>query len=194
MDSQDLRTLRLLEEIEKSQTPSQRDLARKLDVSLGLVNSFIKRLANKGYFKVTTIPKNRVRYILTPKGAAEKTRLTYEYVQYSLRFYKVARENLKDLFTELEREGRRKIVFFGTGDLAEIAYVTLKETGLDLVGVVDDDTAGRRFLGVPVLNTDDIARMAFDAVAVVSLDADGAERKLRGLGVPGDRIVRAEPV
>ena len=77
MDNQDIRTLKLLEEIENGHVPSQRDLAKTLNVSLGLVNSFIKRLAHKGYFKITTIPKNRVKYILTPKGAAEKARLTY---------------------------------------------------------------------------------------------------------------------
>ncbi len=47
MDHQDLRTLKLLEEIDKDETPSQRDLSRKLNISLGLVNSFIKRLGSK---------------------------------------------------------------------------------------------------------------------------------------------------
>ncbi|MGB5985839.1 MAG: winged helix-turn-helix transcriptional regulator, partial [Desulfobacterales bacterium] len=65
MDNLELRTLRLLEVLEGNQILSQRELARKLDVSLGLVNSFVRRLAQKGYFKITTIPQNRVRYILT---------------------------------------------------------------------------------------------------------------------------------
>ncbi len=94
MDNQDLRTLKILEEIEKDKDPSQRYLAGKLNISLGLVNSFIKRLAQKGLFKIKNIPKNRVKYILTPKGAAEKTRLTYQYIQYSFQFYKSARQKL----------------------------------------------------------------------------------------------------
>jgi len=72
MDTQDIRTLKLLEEIDKDYTQSQRDLSNKLDISLGLVNSFVKRLANKGYFKITMIPKNRVKYILTQKGLWKK--------------------------------------------------------------------------------------------------------------------------
>ncbi|MGB2929352.1 MAG: winged helix-turn-helix transcriptional regulator, partial [Desulfobacterales bacterium] len=72
MDNKDIRTLKFLEEIDNNHTPSQRDLSRKLDVSLGLVNSFIRRLVHKGYLKITTVPKNRVKYILTPKGATEK--------------------------------------------------------------------------------------------------------------------------
>ena len=83
MHEKDLRTLRILEEIDRKRSPSQRYLAKKLNISLGLVNSFLKRLAQKGYFKITNIPKNRVKYILTSKGAFEKTRLTYEYIHYS---------------------------------------------------------------------------------------------------------------
>jgi len=94
METQDLRTLKILEEIDNEHTPSQRELAQKLDISLGLVNSFIKRLVNKGYFKITHIPKNRVRYLLTPQGAAEKTRLTYAYIHYSYEFYRRSRQNM----------------------------------------------------------------------------------------------------
>jgi len=83
MDHKDIRTLKLLEEIEENHVQSQRELAKKLNISLGLVNSFIKRLAHKGFFKITTIPKNRVKYILTPEGAVEKTRLAYKYIQHS---------------------------------------------------------------------------------------------------------------
>ena len=62
MDPKDLRTLKILEKIDNDVVPSQRDLARDLNISLGLVNSFIKRLVKKGYFKARHIPKNRMRY------------------------------------------------------------------------------------------------------------------------------------
>ena len=117
MNKIDIRTLKILEEIENDHTPSQRDLSKKLNISLGLVNSFVKRLVQKGYLKITTIPKNRVKYILTPKGAAEKTRLTYQYIQHSLAFYKKTRKELRKLFKDLMAQGDRKIVFYGASDL-----------------------------------------------------------------------------
>ncbi|MDF1593886.1 MAG: winged helix-turn-helix transcriptional regulator, partial [Desulfobacterales bacterium] len=138
MDNQDIRTLKILEEIDNDHVPSQRDLAKKLNVSLGLVNSFIKRLAHKGYFKITTIPKNRARYILTPKGAAEKSRLTYEYIRYSFQFYKASRKKLQKIFKTLEKENVQNIVFYGVSDLTEIAFISLQETSLQLIAVVDD--------------------------------------------------------
>ncbi len=111
MDNNDLRILKILEEIENDHPPTQRDLAKKMNISLGLVNSFIKRLTQKGYFKIKNISKNRFRYILTPKGAAEKTRLTYEYIQSSLKFYKDARIKLRKLFGDFMTQKVQRIVF-----------------------------------------------------------------------------------
>jgi DNA-binding MarR family transcriptional regulator len=169
MDSQDIRTLQLLEEMEKEKPATQRDLARKLNVSLGLVNSFIKRLANKGYFKISTIPKNRVRYILTPKGVAEKSRLTYEYIQYSYLFYRNARKELNDLFARLESQRVQRIVFLGAGDLAEIAYISLQNSPIRLVGIVDEKRKGERFLGFEIKSPADLNAMAFDRILVTHI-------------------------
>jgi DNA-binding MarR family transcriptional regulator len=170
MDNQDLRTLKILEEIEKDKTPSQRYLAGKLNISLGLVNSFIKRLAQKGLFKIKNIPKNRVKYILTPKGAAEKTRLTYKYIQYSFQFYKSAREKLRILFYGLTKNGNKKIVFYGAGDLAEIAFISLQEVPIELVAVVDDNKAGEIFMDFVITDSDYLSTIYFDKIIITSID------------------------
>ncbi|MFC1859784.1 winged helix-turn-helix transcriptional regulator [Thermodesulfobacteriota bacterium] len=170
MDPKDIRTLKLLEEIDNDHVPSQRDLARSLNISLGLVNSFIKRLAHKGYFKVTTIPKNRVKYILTPKGAAEKTRLTYEYIQYSYEFYRSSRRRLRDLFKKLEEKKIRRIAFFGATDLAEIAYLSLQETTIELVAVVDAEKIGKKFLGFKIIDPKDLNLVLCDKILITEID------------------------
>ena len=145
MDPKDIRTLKILEQVENGQSPSQRALAVELNISLGLVNSFIKRLVRKGFVKITSIPKKRIKYILTPRGAAEKSRLTYLYIQYSYNFYREARQKMRDLYRDLERQGISRIVFYGAEDLAEIAYVSLQETSIQLVAVIDDTKVGTRF-------------------------------------------------
>jgi len=170
MDNQDLRTLKILEEIEKDKAPSQRYLAGKLNISLGLVNSFIKRLAQKGLFKIKNIPKNRVKYILTPKGAAEKTRLTYKYIQYSFQFYKSAREKLRILFYGLTKNGNKKIVFYGAGDLAEIAYISLQEVPIELVAVIDDNKAGEIFMDFVITGSDYLSTIYFDKIIITNID------------------------
>nr|HID58357.1 winged helix-turn-helix transcriptional regulator [Desulfobacterales bacterium] len=190
MDTQDIRALKILEEIEKNENPSQRELARKLNVSLGLVNSFLKRLSQKGYFKITTIPRNRVNYILTPKGFAEKTRLTYEFIQYSLYFYRRARTDLKSLFRTLEMDKTYSVVFYGAGELAEIAYLTLQEFNLRLVGVVDDYKAGQRFFKHIILPPLRVKDLDFDTVIVTSIKSkDIIYGKALTLNVPPHQIV-----
>jgi DNA-binding MarR family transcriptional regulator len=193
MKTQDLRTLKILEQVDNGYSPSQRDLARELNISLGLVNSFIKRLALKGYVKVTTIPRKRIQYILTPKGMAEKSRLTYRYIQSSYQYYRQARQKLQKLFGELERRGVRTVVFYGASDLAEIAFLSLQETSISLVAVVDDRNPGKKMLGHEVIDSQELARVAFDRIVITE---DGTRDllldKLLSSGVPRDKIVLVE--
>jgi DNA-binding MarR family transcriptional regulator len=174
MDPQDIKSLQILEEIDNSRSPTQRDLAKRLNMSLGLVNSFIKRLARKGYLKITSIPSKRVRYILTPKGFAEKSRLTYEFIQYSLHFYKSALRNLQDLLSELEERGVKKVVFFGASDLAEIAFISLKATDIRLTGVVDELKEGEKFLGHTVKSIAELSKLEFDRIIITTIDSKEA--------------------
>lgn len=169
MDPKDIRTLKILEQVQNGNTPSQRALADELNISLGLVNSFIKRLVKKGFVKITSIPKKRIKYILTPRGAAEKTRLTYLYIQYSYHFYKDARQKLRELYEELEQQSVSRIVFYGVEDLAEIAYVSLQETTIHLVGVVDDVKTGTHFLKMRVMDPADLNAIVYDRILITAL-------------------------
>lgn len=189
MDNQELRTLQLLEAIEEEQVSSQRDIAQKLNVSLGLVNSFIRRLAHKGYFKITNIPRNRLKYILTPKGVAEKSRLTYLYIQHSLELYKTARVRLRKVFQDFSDSGVLKIVMFGATDLTEIAFISLQETPIQLMAVVDVHHIGKKFIWGRVQHPDALGSVSFDKLLLMTPgDSDDIIRKLKEEGIPGHKI------
>jgi len=193
MDREDIRTLKILEEIDNDHTPSQRDLSKKLNISLGLVNSFVKRLANKGYFKINNIPKNRVKYILTPKGAAEKTRLTYQYIQHSFEFYRNAREKLHKLFKYLNKQGVRRVVFYGTGDFAEIAFISLQETSIQMSAIVDDNKSGEKFLGGVVKDPASLNSFSFDRILITTMiSKDKVLEKVLEQGIPQSKVVMLE--
>ena len=193
MELKDIRTLKILEEIEKDYTPSQRELASELNISLGLVNSFIKRLVKKGYCKITTIPKNRVKYILTPKGAAEKTRLTYNYIQYSYKFYRDARQKLRERFKNFEAQGVHSIVFYGANDLAEIAYISLQETSIDIAAVVDDEKIGEKFLGSVIKDPSILDSISFDRILIISVEKRNATlEKILANGISRNKVVMIE--
>jgi DNA-binding MarR family transcriptional regulator len=193
MDRKDIRTLKILEEIDNDHTPSQRDLSKKLNISLGLVNSFVKRLANKGYFKINNIPKNRVKYILTPKGATEKTRLTCQYIQHSFSFYKKNREKLKRLFKKLMAQGVRRVIFYGTGDFAEIAFISLQETSIQMLAIVDDNNIGEKFLGAVVKDPAILSSLYFDRILITSMiSKDNVLERILKLGIPQSKVVILE--
>src|SRR5947199_10692339 len=95
MDLEDRRNLLALEAIAEDDRITQRTLAGKLGIALGLTNLYLKRLVRKGYIKCVNVQSNRLQYLLTPKGIAEKTRLTYEFMQYSLVLYGQVRQHLR---------------------------------------------------------------------------------------------------
>lgn len=190
MDQDKLRTLKLLEAIDSSDPPTQRELARDLNISLGLVNAFIKRLAKKGYFKITTIPKNRAKYLLTPKGALEKSRLTYEYIVYSVGFYREIKEMLVTLFGRLEKEGIERIALCGCGEVAELAHLFLQNTSIKLAGVFEAKPDGRKFFGLRVKNYEELAKGSCDYVLLTQTeDIQSHFDRLVSAGVKPERIL-----
>lgn len=163
------RYLQLLEEISKEECLSQRDLSKRLGIAVGLVNSYIKNFITKGYLRVKTFPKNRYKYLLTPKGLAEKTRLTYQHLHYFTNLYTTVRKDFRTIFQEMEKEGVRRVLFCGVDEVAEIAYLSMQETPMELVGVVDSEGVGQKFFNLEVEPLTIINSIEKDKILVTSL-------------------------
>ncbi len=162
------RSLQILAELSDNDSLTQRDLSNRLGIALGLVNSYIKNLMSKGFITVKAIPPRRYAYFLTPKGFAEKAHLTYNLLQDYTRIYKEARTNFKLLFAGLQADGVRTVVFAGADEVAEIAFLTLQETGLVLTGVVDEEKAGETFFGRQIGPIDSVRSLDYDRIVVAS--------------------------
>lgn len=183
------RSLQLLSEISGDEPLSQRELSRRLGIAVGLVNSYLKNLVSKGFVRVKNFPSNRYAYLLTPQGLAEKSRLAYQHLTYFTSLYTVARQDYLDLFRRLEESGVRDVVFCGVDEVAEVAYLSLKETGLELVAVMDDGRQGNLFFGLPVVSIVDGVREIHSPLVISSLKRrDELTQVLHSLGVSGDRI------
>jgi len=168
---EDQHLLSLLDAVEKQADVSQRSLSKQMGVALGLTNSYLKRCIRKGWIKISSAPANRYLYYITPKGFAEKSRLTRQYLSYSLSFYREAADSCQRLFS-----GRRgdpvggTVVFVGKSDLAEIASIRALESGLEILGTYDPDSNSTQFLGKPVWN-DHSNRPNADYYVVTGLDS-----------------------
>lgn len=134
-------TLGLLEAVEAGNVRTQRGLAADLGIALGLVNVYLKRCVKKGLVKVSEAPARRYAYYLTPQGFAEKSRLTGEYLSWSLTFFRRAKTSCSDVLAEAKRRGWQRIAVMGAGDLADIVRICASDTGLEIVAIVDATAA-----------------------------------------------------
>jgi predicted transcriptional regulator len=187
MDREAHRDLRVLEAVQQDSRLTQRGLANKLGMALGLANVYLKRMIHKGYIKCVNVQPNRISYLITPRGIAEKARLTYEFMDYSLHLYGEVRQHLRTALRECAAAGKR-VAICGSGEAAELAYLSLKESGLDPVAIFDSE-GGRDFLGIRVLPIADHASVEFDMIIVATLDRSGQQlQALLDVGVPRDKL------
>ncbi|GIK98108.1 MAG: hypothetical protein BroJett029_23170 [Alphaproteobacteria bacterium] len=161
-------TLRLLDDVGGERLTSQRSLALRLGIAVGLANAYLKRCMRKGWIKVRQVPARRYAYYLTPQGFAEKRRLTAEYLGYSLSFFRSARTQCLDLLEAARRRGATRILLAGGGDLAEIATLAAREAGVELVGAWAPGCNRTTIAGVPVL-PELPAATAYDAVLLTEI-------------------------
>jgi DNA-binding MarR family transcriptional regulator len=187
MDIEARRDLKLLEAVEEDSRITQRSLASKLGIALGLTNIYLKRLVRKGYIKCVNVQSNRITYLITPRGISEKVRLTYEFMDYSLHLYGEVRQHLRAVLHECAVTDRR-VAIFGRGEAAEIAYLSLKEFGLEPLAIFDVD-GGHEFLGMPVRPIAEHPQVPFDLIIVATLDGTGQQfDTLIRDGVPREKL------
>ncbi len=166
---EDTVTLEILQVIENKKDVTQRHLAGRLDVALGLANSYLKRCVHKGLVKISQAPANRYFYYLTPKGFAEKSRLTTEYLSSSFDFYRKASNSLNQIFTECKNNDKKNIVFCGISELTEIAFFRSHDFQVSITGILDLNTEKTSFLHLPVSNN--LSELGnFDVCIVTSLE------------------------
>lgn len=183
------RTFLLLSEIAGDESLSQRELAKRVGIALGLVNAYLKNLTAKGYIRVKAFPKNRYAYLLTPKGIVEKSRLAYQHLAYFTNLYKIARHDYQMLFRALRSEGVTRVAFCGVDETTEIAYLSMQEAGIELAVVMDDVAAGGAFLDHPIVEPA-LGLLSGNHKIVITSLKRGAELRegLAAFGVPSANI------
>ena len=168
-----LRSLQLLEEISKDSSVSQRKLSQRLGVALGVTNACLKKMINKGLVKAKGINHKRIAYYLTPKGFSEKTKLTYHFLEYTIRYYSNLKNNISAKLSLLSQAGHKRIICYGAGEVMEVAFIILNETdlGFKVLGIVDDDKEkhGKKMFGYQVQHPRLIKKLEPDAVLITSV-------------------------
>jgi Mn-dependent DtxR family transcriptional regulator len=185
----DYRSLLLMTELEAGRPISQREIAGRLGIALGLVNSYLKTLVAKGLVTVKTMPRNRFAYLLTPTGFAEKSQLAYRHLSNFHKLYRITRQDSLSLFHALHARGVERVAFCGLDDLTEIAYLSLREAQIGLAVVMEEE-AGGRFIDYPVVSLEEGVEALNCPIVITSLQRAGElKAALELLGVEPERIL-----
>ena len=184
------RDMSLLQEITQTPAATQRQLAKRIGAALGLTNLMLRRLVKKGYIKISGTKRSRIRYLITPQGILEKSRLTVEFIQYSLHLYSGVRSFLRQQLAILAQAGHRRILLCGTGELAEIAFLTIREMGLELVGIAEESPSQTQFLGYSLRRLAEFSVEDYDRIIVASQRwLESWEGPIAALGIPRERLI-----
>ncbi len=199
----DLCTRLILRELQASDSVSQRALSRELRIALGHTNELLRRMVRSGWVEVVRQAPNKVRYVITPAGIAQEVIMSRQYFEDAVGVYREARERIERSLRALSLGWRRadetatpekRVVFYGTGEVAEIAYVSLQKTDLQLVGVVDERASGTFFglrpYPVTSLTATHLNGTRFDRLIVTSFTDPGrVPPPLSAAGLSPERFV-----
>ena len=144
--------LKILSKIEKSENLSQRIISKELNVALGLANSLIKKLVKKGYLKLKEAPMKRYLYYLTPQGLIEKTKLTREFLETSLFFFKRSKEEFENEFKKIKKKNKL-IVLCGISDFTDIAILAAKIQDVKINFIYEKKNKDKSYCGIEIINS-----------------------------------------
>ena len=179
---QEMRELSLLQELEKNPIVSQRALSNKFGIALGVTNACLKRMVHRGWIRITSLNHHKIGYFLTPKGFAEKTKLTLHLISWTVQHYSTLKDIIGERLLEMQNKGVERIVFYGVSDEMEIAYVTLQGLNLKLVGIVEDEEkmSRKEVFGFELVGVNQVVTLKPDAILITSLiSLDERNEKLR---------------
>ena len=128
-------------------------------------------MIKRGYIRARGINHKRLAYYLTPRGFREKARLAYHFLQHNVTYYIELKKNIASKLHFLAASGVKRIIFYGAGEAMEVAYITMQEIPIKLVGIVDDDLAKqeRELFGFTIQSPNIISELKPDAIMVTSI-------------------------
>jgi DNA-binding MarR family transcriptional regulator len=169
-DDLDVRELKILEKLENNGHLTQRDLSKEVGIALGLVNHLLKKMVKKGWIKIKNIDAKKIKYLITPEGAVEKSSLLYKRVESTIHFYLDAKRVIKEKVEHLKGDGVKSVSIYGINHISEVLFIVLKELGLELVCVVDDNMKGEEWFGYTVVDMDEFLASGTDILIHASFD------------------------
>ncbi|WP_234971284.1 winged helix-turn-helix transcriptional regulator [Halanaerobium congolense] len=123
----------ILNILNSKDSPSQREIAKEAGISLGLVNTLLKKCAKKGLIKIERLNSRNIKYILTPAGIKEKTKKTIRYVKKSYQAIKEIEAEVLKLAARAEKEDKDLYLYSDEeeDEILDLVSLVLRENNLE---------------------------------------------------------------
>lgn len=117
----------IMTEILNNEKTSQRELSRKLGVSLGTINVLVNKMIKEGMIKMEQVTQKQAMYMLTPNGIVEKAKKTVSYLKAYYRAIYETKEKIKLIFDELNSEYENIIILKSADEMGELIELATSE-------------------------------------------------------------------
>ena len=172
----------ILEEITKDPLITQRELAKKIQGSVSMVNQYLETYEKNNYLTKNYTSQKNVQYLITDKGIERRKLLNIRYLKSAQIMYNQAKKEITYFLSNIVNKGFNKIILYGAGDVASIILETLKidqDIKLDVVAIIDDHRKEEYIYDKKVITIDEINDYGHDGVFVSSYThSDAIVKKL----------------
>jgi DNA-binding MarR family transcriptional regulator len=117
----------IMNEIAENQNISQRELSRKLGLSLGTVNLLINKMIKEGVLKMEQVSQKQVMYMLTPAGMIEKAKKTVSYLKSHYRVIYETKDKIITVLNQFSQEYENMIILKSDDEIGHIVQIALSE-------------------------------------------------------------------
>ncbi|NDV20337.1 winged helix-turn-helix transcriptional regulator [Pseudodesulfovibrio sp. JC047] len=164
------RVLAILDALSRDSTVSQFELGRQLHLSGAMVNQYLKQLQSEQLIEFYPVNGKSYNYTLTEQGKASRQRMFSDYSSETVRLYSTIKEFVLNRLGFLEKQGKTKLVLFGASETCEVVLSALRETGFQILALLDNDTKkqGQIFNGHVVSAPHVLDQVDCDAVVITS--------------------------
>ena len=119
----------ILESINNNSMVTQRELSKRLGISLGSINILINKMVRDGLIKIEKANTNVIFYMLTPKGFIEKMNKTYKYITIHYKYITEVKDKIKKQLVQIMDSEKEVAVILEKDETSDLAYTAIKELG-----------------------------------------------------------------
>ena len=161
----------ILDMIEKNSNITQREMSNAIGMAVSMVNDYLDEYENKGLINRIKHSTKNVEYSITPEGTERRKLLNISYLSAAQKIYFNAKENILSFLSQLSKQGFKRLLFYGAGDVAEIILQTIineNYNSIKVEAIIDDDPSKQdtKLLGYQITSFKTISEYNYDGILI----------------------------